>query len=399
MRIPGYRRIKNLIYRFSGKGDSTFVQNLDGGFSRAPYRALLYYKTEPFIYPEVVKDYTHTNLWEITEIVRILNNFGFVVDIIDRSRVDFMPEDKYDLFIGLGAGRSGKYFARYAEALPKAIKVLLAAGPEPTLSNRLVQEQYDRFNARHRTNVPAMRLTAGIDFAAFVQNTDYFLVIGEDGQFCTDSYRSLGKPILTFLPGTSPNCRFFPQWIKDRGRNNFLCFAGNGFICKGVDLLVEAFLDMPDLNLYICGPDSERDFFKVLGDAINSSKNIHYEGFVQVGGERFLQLLGECSFVVFASSAEGCATSVATALRGGLVPILNKEVGINIEKFGFELSGPKENLISEIKAVSRRASVISNEEYRKRVYDTLEDAMKYTQASYTQTFSSAMLRILQERMN
>ncbi len=399
MRFPGLSRINNLLRRSSKpEEDFSFVQNLDGGFRHVPYRALLYFKTEPYAFPERINEYVHTNDWEITEIVRILNGFGFVVDVIDRGRDDFIPEDKYELFIGLGAGRSGKHFAKYAEALPNAIKVLLAAGPEPILSNRLVQEQYDRFNARHSTNVPAMRLTAGIDFPSFLKHTDYFLVIGEEDQFCVGTYLPLGKPVLNFLPGVSPNVRFLKTWIETRSRNKFLCFAGNGFICKGVDLLVEAFVEMPELQLHICGPDTEPGFFEVLGKRIQEAENIHYEGFVNTGGERFETLMSECSFVIFASSSEGCATSVATVMRGGLVPILNKETGINLGTFGFKLDGPKENIIDEIRKVARFVTTISEENYRKRVYETLNDSAKYTQATFTRTFSKAILQVIQERL-
>ena len=45
---------------------------------------------------------------------------------------------------------------------------------------------------------------------------------------------------------------------------NFLCFAGNGFICKGVDVLIEAFLQTPDLNLSICGPNTEKAFLRPM---------------------------------------------------------------------------------------------------------------------------------------
>lgn len=397
--IPILRKFKN---RISGPpktvADDSFVQNLNGGFAHSPYQALLYYKTEPLVIHDAIKDYSHTNLWEITEIVRILNLLGFTVDVIDRSRDDFIPEDKYDLFLGLGAGRSGKHFAKYAAALPRAVKVLIAAGPEPLLSNRLVLEQYERFNTRHKTNVPAMRLTQGIDFPNFVKYTDYFLVIGEENQFCANTYKTMGKPILTYLPGVSPNIRFVKNWVTTRSRNKFLCFAGNGFICKGVDLVVEAFLEMPELSLHLCGPDNESGFFDVLGGRMQAAPNIKYEGFVGVGGDRFEELLAECSFVMFASSSEGCATSVATVMRGGLVPILTEEVGINLGNFGFKLDGPRENLIERIKSVARQAAAIPEDEYRKRVYMTLEDTAKYTQASFTQTLSIALLQIMQERI-
>jgi len=359
-------------------------------------QALLYYKTEPFIFPERLDIYEHTNLWEITEIVRVLNTFGFVVDVVDRSASAFQPTDQYDLYIGLGAGHSGKYFAKYAEAMPRAVKVLLAAGPEPRLSNRLVQEQYDRFNARHGAQVPAMRLTEGIDFEAFTKYADYFLAIGEADQFCARSYAQLGKLVLTYLPGVSPRIRFLDNWVRSRSRKKFLCFAGNGLICKGVDVVVEAFLEMPELDLHICGPDTEPSFFDVLGARIKNSRNVRFEGFVKVGGARFEELMSECAFVIFASSSEGCATSVATVMKGGLVPILTEEVGIGLGSFGYSLRGPRDRLIDEIKAVSSRAAQVSDEEYRERVYATLQESLKFTQASFTQSLTTSILSIMKE---
>ena len=398
MRMPSYRRMCKLWWILRGKGNPNFVKNLDGGNSNLPYRALIYQLTDPHVCPGIVKSYSHTNLWESVEMVRILNSYGFVVDVIDRAEDNYLPTNSYDLFIGLGAGRSGKHFSKYAQALPKAIKILLAAGPEPILSNRLVQEQYDRFNRRHNSNVPAMRLTSGINFSAFLESTDYILAIGEQGQFCSESYKETGKPILTFLPGTNQDIKFIPEWLETRSLNNFLCFAGHGFICKGVDLLVEAFLEMPDLNLFICGPDSEKEFFNILGDKIKSASNIQYLGFVSVNGPKFSELLGVCAFVIFASSSEGCGTSVATAMRGGLVPILTREVGINIGDFGYLLSGRREDMIKQIKSKSYIASSSTEDEYRKRVYGTIKDSLKYTQASFTTTFSQAILRVLEDRI-
>jgi hypothetical protein len=357
-------------------------------------QALLYYKTEPFVMPWKVRDYRHTNLWEIVEIVHILNRYGYVVDVVDRDAKHFAPKDVYDLFLGLGAGHSGKRFSQYAKKMPRAAKILIAAGPEPRLSNKLVQEQYARFNARHSCEIPAMRLTEGIDFESFAADTDYFMSIGEQHTFCPQSYMALGKPVLNYLPSTSPAIRFLPEWLETRSRRAFLCFAGDGFICKGVDVVVDAFAAMPDVEVYVCGPRSEPAFFEVLKGKLATSPNIRYEGFIKIGGPRFEELAAHCSYVVFPSSAEGCATSIATVLRVGLLPVVTRETGIDVGQFGIYIDGEKENLVDETMCACRKAIQISDAEYRQRVWGCLKDSSKYTQASFTDSFEKAILTVL-----
>ena len=357
-------------------------------------RALLYFKTEPFVMPWKVRAYAHTNLWEIVEMVRILNRYGYAVDVVDRDAKQFVPDNVYDLFLGLGAGHSGKRFSQFAQRMPCATKILIAAGPEPRLSNKLVLEQYARFNHRHGCNVPAMRLTEGIDFESFSCDTDYFMPIGGQGTFCPESYGNLGKPVLNYLPSTSPAIRFLPEWLDTRSRNAFLCFAGDGFICKGVDVVVDAFAAMPDAEVYICGPSSEPAFFEVLGAKLAQSSNIRYEGFIEIGGSRFEQLMAHCAYVVFSSSAEGCATSVATALRAGLIPVVTHETGIDIGQFGIKIGGKKDNLVEETVRACQQAIQMQDTDYRQRVWVCLEDSLKYTQSSFTASFDKAIRTVL-----
>lgn len=378
-------KIKRIRYRF--------IQNLNSGIADLKMRALLYYKTEPFYNKKLLKNYVHTNLWAITEIVRLLNIHGFIVDVIDRTANDFLPEDIYDLFIGLGAGNSGKYFAKYASVLNKAVKVLFLAGPDPDVKNELVKERYDQFNKRNRQNAPYMRIITDINFEEFVSLSDYMLCVGNTDSFSYRSYAKYNKPIYPILPSTSPKIRFLPDWIRTRSLNSFLCFAGDGFICKGVDLLVEAFEKMPDMKLYICGPDSEPAFFKQYGAIIETHNNISYEGFVTVGSHKFNDLCSECSFTILNSASEGCATSVVTCLRAGLVPIVNYETGIDAGDYGFMMNN-KEDRIGDIVKVCLDVSKIEDDIYQDKVYKTLKSSLDYTQQSFTHSFSKAILDIM-----
>ena len=352
------------------------------------------FKTGWFLKKKNNLEYRHTNEWEIIEIVRILNTLGFVVDVIDRGALNFKPDDKYDLFIGIAAGDSGRHYKKYAELLPSAIKVALCAGPEPKLSAQLTREQYARFNLRYKSNLPTMREPT-IDFDSFAKSSDALLVIGEKGQFCYESYQRHNMPVYNYLPGCSSEIRFLHHWVSMRDRTKFICFSGDGFICKGVDLVVEAFSKHPELSVYICGPDTEQGFFDVLGETIKTSKNIFYEGFVEVGGKRFEELVSSCSFVISNSSSEGCATSVATMMSAGLVPVLNYETGINIDNCGVYINNVKGgDRVFSTKMAALKASSLSNKNYAKLVSSSLKESEKYTQKSFTESFKLSLNKII-----
>ncbi|MEX1026547.1 MAG: glycosyltransferase [Candidatus Paceibacterota bacterium] len=368
------------------------VYNITSGRTDLCNTALVYYKTGPFVSKRASRSYRHTNMWEIQEMVLLLNQLGFRVDVVDRATADFVPENKYDLFIGLTSGGSSRYFKKYAQLLTNACVIALATTTEPSVAQQRSAARYKEFTERTGIDAPVLRdfSTGFTDVNSFV---DYIFCFGDEKSFSYQSYVKYGKPIYPLLPGTSPDISFSPQWLQTRKRNHFLCFAGNGFIHKGVDMVVEAFLKMPECSVTICGPDTEESFFEAYKEKIETASNITYEGFIDVGGKRFNELASECSYVVLHSSSEGCCTSVATAMRAGLVPVVNRETGVQTGDFGFLMTND-DDTIGDIVRTVRHASQISKEEYAQRVYATLEQATNYSQASFTQSFSKALLTVL-----
>ena len=61
-------------------------------------------------------------------------------------------------------------------------------------------------------------------------------------------------------------------------------------------------------------------------------KNVVHIGFINLKSERFLNLMNEASFILFPSCSEGMASGVLTCMNHGLIPIITKECGIDIEK-------------------------------------------------------------------
>jgi len=356
-------------------------------------KAALYYKTEPFFSGI---NYSHTNNWEIFQSVEILNRKGFAVDLIDRSNSDWSPSKKFDLFLGLGVGNAGRNFVQHSTASKARVSVLLSMGPQPDISNELVLKRYDIFKERTGVNAPPMRTVTevtGENFKKIITKADYVFNIGQKNNNSYKSFLPYGKPVLNFYPSSSPDVKYNNSWAKSRNRNSFLCFAGNGFICKGVDLVVESFLKNPTKTLHICGPQSETAFFNYYKKRISDSPNIKYHGFVTPGGDLFNQLASECSYVIFHSAAEGCCTSVATAMRAGLVPIINPWTGIITEDLVLSEENSDDDgrtIIDTITQTVNEASKMPYDNYVSLTDKTLEQATLFSQDSFTKSYSEAL---------
>jgi len=362
-------------------------------------KAALYYKTEPFFVN--VDNYTHTNNWEILQSIKILNHKGFSVDLIDRRNSNWKPESKYDIFLGLGVGNSGRNFAKHAIISGAPRKILLAMGPQPDTSNKRTLKRYEMFKERTGYSAPPMRTVedvVGEKFLDIIEATDFIFAIGEEGTPSYNSFLKYDKPVLNFLPSTSSSVKFDNTYLQTRKNNSFLCFAGNGFICKGVDLVVEAFLRTPEKELHICGPSSEKSFFNYYGSKISKSPNIKYHGFIKPGGDIFNKLAATCSYVIFHSSSEGCCTSVATSIKAGIVPIINSWTGILVENEinGFTLN-EKGDIISDIIDTCEAASNITTEKYNTLVNGVIKKSKLFSQESFTQSYSKALDIVLQKQ--
>jgi len=374
------------------------VENIISKNVKPTRSAAMYYKTEPF-YTDI-SNYQHTNNWEIVKAIEILTNKGFSVDLIDRGNHSWTPKKRYDLFLGLGVGNSGKNFARYAKLSSAPKKVLLAMGPQPDISNKLVLDRYDAFYNRTGYLAPPMRTVQDViddKFIEIIDETDYIFCIGEKNTQSFNSFKKFNKPILNFYPAISPDIIYKGEWLKSRDLKSFLCFAGNGFICKGVDIVLESFLQNPDKHLHICGPSSEPSFFNYYKDKINVSSNIHYHGFIKPGGSKFNDLVSTCAFTIFNSAAEGCCTSVATTIKAGLIPVINSWTGINItDDIGITINNDG-CLIKGTNEAIQTTTKFSDIEYKRAVTRLLKKAKIFSQDSFIESYTTAIECVLGDK--
>ncbi len=108
----------------------------------------------------------------------------------------------------------------------------------------------------------------------------------------------------------------------DEGRKNFIYVAGTGGnIQKGMDVLLEAFSRMPELNLYIyclVEPEVSRACRRAL-----SLPNIHYIYHLSKysGKKRLRELFGQINFTISAPIDTGPGTAMLGSLGLGFIPV------------------------------------------------------------------------------
>ena len=151
---------------------------------------------------------------------------------------------------------SGRSCHKYASNTPSALRVFYATGPEVELANDLILDRYAALKVRTGVDANRLRIAEAVDIEACMDSTD--AIICMDGNaLCLGSYSRFGLRSYPIVPSTSPAIRFDPDMQKAKEFSSFFCFAGNGFISKGVDMVVEAFAAMPELKLFMAGPQDD----------------------------------------------------------------------------------------------------------------------------------------------
>ena len=367
--------------------------NVNKGLEHWP-KALLHYKTTPFFDPMSAVEYVHTNSWEILELSRILTRMGYRVNVVDRSEREWIPADDYSLVIGNASGNSGQRYPVYCEATPSAHHLLFATGPNPDVADRLVIERYVALEARSGRSATPMRVMDKIDISRNLSLSDSVVTIDGNG-FTRSTYEGSGLPVETFTPSTSPSLSYDPSWIDSRDLDSFLCFAGNGFIAKGVDIVVECFLKLPEYNVTIAGPADDLDFWEIYGDRISQAPNIRFVGFLDVNGSEYAELIRTHAWSLLPAAAEGVCTSVATTMRGGLVPVVTRETSVNTGDFGTLIPSDTEEMVDNLVDIVSGLASTNMDEYRRRVEATVEASNAYTQEAFSISVERAFRNILQ----
>lgn len=367
--------------------------------SQGAPRALVYYKTDPLFSSDLRNSYRHTNDNEVLEIVRLLRKLGFNVDLVDReaawSEVAPLLNEKYAIYFANAAGNSARLHTAINHKIDALCRIYYAAGPEPEYSNELVHKRHNEFDARTGKTSVRRRILRDANYEQRLHGMDAIFYVGNE--FSASTFRRVSTiPLFRVFPSTSPAIYLDLESIKSKSSSSFLYLGGNGLICKGLDLVLEAFDGLTDLSLDVCGPgpNSESDFWNYYQPLLQRNPQIRFHGFVDVTGSHFREISSHAAYNVFPSCSEGCATSVVTAMRRGVIPVITRESGVDIGEFGFQIEDISVNAIRNLAIQLAR---LPREQLTQRVIATYLDSNRYSMDGFRSSMTAAFLQTLSQK--
>jgi hypothetical protein len=372
----------NILIKFKIK---FFKKNLLKNIYSTDYdiNALVYFKTDIFFSNLILKMNTHPNNLEIKIICEALKDLKYNVYLLDRDakigEINEIKYKKFKLFISNASGNSAKFHNYIINNFFIKKKIIYAAGPEPHFSNELVEDRHKQFDKKNSCVSVRRRLVDVSQNRDRFKKIDSILYVGN--KFSKSSYEKYQKPLNKILPIISFHNQISRKEIYNKERFNIVYVGGSGLICKGLDIVIDAFLKLPDFRLDIFGPSDEMDFWNIYQNKIKK-KNIHFHGFVSPNSALFKNIIKKAAFHINCPSSEGMATSVLLTNSFGVIPVVSDSSGIDIEDFGFKVDNTKESIINMFEFIKD----ISKDEMFNRINLAIENSKKFNLNSYKKNF-------------
>lgn len=321
------RKIQNRIWGYFKDNfypqrikDSPIVKNLNFDSLDHQRRALVCYSPQYYFQSIDILNLGRTIPFEIFKLIKILSEFGFCIDIVsvnDMRSLDYVKSNNYSLIFGFG-----EMFYKMTQLQPEAQSIFYVTENHPEFSLREETKRLDYFKERHKRKKALIERSGRFYKPEHVSvKYDHVIILGEAEQFASQ----YDKPFSLFPTGFL-NAKFINK-PKDHiyTRRHFLWLGSSAVIHKGLDLLIDIMRERDDITLHICGLNPKsRSLLEVP-----QKRNIIDYGFVNINSEEFLKIVDTCTFSILPSCSEGMATSIATSMLHGLIPVVMKDAGFN----------------------------------------------------------------------
>ena len=313
---------------------------------------------------------------------------GYCVDVIDYRNAAFVPKKSYAFFVS-----ARTHLATLAPRLNRDCVKIAHFDTSHYVTNNAASYQrlLDTQRRRHVSLPDSARL---IEHNLALEVADYGVVLGNENT--VDTYRYAGKPLFSLCAPTVVDLPWDDAKDFAAVRHHFVWFGSAGLVHKGLDLVLEAFADMPQNHLTVCGPiQSERAFCRAYQKELNEKENIRVAGWTDVHSESFRRIVSQCGAIVYPSCAEGQATSVLNCMRAGLVPLVTKEAGFSVGDFGLLLQGLT---VETIQRTVKHLTMVPASDLAGRARKTWEyTRAQHSHEAYTRRYREIVLSILSER--
>jgi hypothetical protein len=323
--------------------------------------------------------YSHSNLNEIIKIVKIFSEHEYNVDIIEYRHQGVINYHKYHLIFGFGDIFEESFYTQDFSGK----RIFYATGAHPEFQNDAEIKRIKEFNRRHGKLVMPKRLPKKF-WACSTTFSDSIFCYGNDWTISTYQ-KFFDGLIMKITPSNHSDFKFEKKDFQAI-KKNFLWIGAAGAIHKGLDLCIETFLDLPEFHLDIIGP-IDGEIFEMYGNEKKINDNILFHGFMDIRSVKFKDLMEKNTFVICPSCSEGSNTSVILAMRFGLIPVLTKECGIDLDN-AFEIINI--DLIELKKQILFLGEISINEleERSDKIYQ--KSNQKFNLESFEKSFNEAL---------
>ena len=309
---------------------------------------------------------------------------GYGVDVIDYRNHEFIPRQRYNFLVSARTNLE-TIAARLDDG---CVKIAHLDTSHYAFNNQAAYARVLALARRRGTSLPSIRV---IEHNRAIECADYGIVLGNE--FVVGTYSFSGKPLFA-LPVAATMTHPSPAGKNlDACRNGFLWFGSSGLVHKGLDLVLEAFAGMPDMNLTVCGPiSSDHAFEQLYHTELYYTQNIRTAGWVDVSDSEFREIVRNCVAVIFPSCAEAQATSVINCMRAGLIPMVTRETGIPVGDFGVTLENAS---VEEIRSAVQHLAALSSEELQLRAQRTWDyTAAHHSHEAYREAYGQIVQKII-----
>ena len=353
---------------------------------------LLSYIIDPFLLkPGEQISNAHHHDWLSWQIAQTFLNLGYAVDVIDYRDKKFVPQKKYAFFVGARTN-----FQRIAQLLNGDCLKIVHLDTAHWLFNN--HASYSRsLDLQQRKGVTITRESQRIvESNLAIEYADY-ATTNLGNQFNVSTYSYAKKPIFQIY---LPTFTVYPGPEKkdyETCRKNFVWFGSNGFVHKGLDLVLEAFAVMSDYHLYVIGPiHSEKRFEKLYYKELYQTSNIHAIGWVDIESSKFIEITNNCIGTIFPSCSEGGGASAITCMQAGLIPIVSYESNVEVNDFGWTLKEcSKQEIIKTVESVTALPPDVLKEK-AKRSWDFART--HHTKKKFAENYGKVIQKIISDNM-
>ncbi len=342
-----YQKIDKVRKYYTKKLTDTRKHLLLEPQSPARGTVLLSYKLEPFLLkPGEPVQHWHSNFSESLEMAQTFLDLGFEVDVFQFDNDVYIPSKKnYSFFID-----SRWNFERLVPLINQDCLKIMHIDVAHIIFQNFAEERR-LLEVQQRRGVTLQPRRYEVPNQA-IEYADCATVLGN--KFTQDTFAYAKKPLYP-VPIIAPVLYPWPvEKDFEACRKHFLWFGSYGLVRKGLDIALEAFAQMPDYELTVCGPiHGEEDFEKAYYKELYDTPNIHTKAWIDIKSPEFTRITSSCLGLIFPSCCEGQCGGVVQCMQAGLIPVISYESGVDVFDFGVIL---ETSTIEEVKEAVRKVS-------------------------------------------